>query len=186
MQKIYCYVDETGQDTKGNFFLVTVVVLDHDRETLQTKLESIEQISRKGTRKWFHTNKVRRQQYIRELIASGAFTKSLFYSKYEDGKSYLDLTIFTTAKAILQKAQHPYETTIIVDGLLQSEWHRFAAGLRRLNIEVRKVRGGREQGDPLLRLADAIAGFVRDAIEGDEVMVELYKQGMSKDLIEEI
>ncbi|OGL68926.1 hypothetical protein A3B21_04590 [Candidatus Uhrbacteria bacterium RIFCSPLOWO2_01_FULL_47_24] len=125
-------------------------------------------------------------QYIRELIASGAFGRSLFYSKYEDGKSYLDLTIFTTAKAILQKAKHPYETTIMVDGLLQSEWHRFAAGLRRLNIEVRKVRGGREQSDPLLRLADAIAGFVRDATEGDEVMVELYEQGMSNDLIEEI
>ena len=26
IKKLYCYVDETGQDTKGALFLVTVVV----------------------------------------------------------------------------------------------------------------------------------------------------------------
>lgn len=27
-QKLYCYVDETGQDTEGRLFLVSVVVTD--------------------------------------------------------------------------------------------------------------------------------------------------------------
>ena len=27
-QKIYCYVDETGQDTLGQFFIISVVVTE--------------------------------------------------------------------------------------------------------------------------------------------------------------
>lgn len=36
--KLYCYVDETGQDTKGKFFLVTVVIEEQkDLDTLQNR-----------------------------------------------------------------------------------------------------------------------------------------------------
>lgn len=186
MQKLYCYVDETGQDTKGKLFLVAVIVLEKDQDLLRKGLEKIERLSKKGMRKWFHTNIARRQKYIEELIVSGIFQGSIFYSRYQDSKAYLDLTIFTVAKAIFCKARIPYETTIIVDGLNQLERHRFAGGLRRLNVTVRKVRGGREQSDALLRLVDAIAGFVRDAFEGDIKMMNLYKEGHERGLIKEI
>ena len=32
-QKFYCYVDETGQDTQGELFIVSVVIADQERET---------------------------------------------------------------------------------------------------------------------------------------------------------
>jgi len=48
MQKLYCYVDETGQDTKGRLFLVSVVIPGKERESIKEKLETIEKKSRKG------------------------------------------------------------------------------------------------------------------------------------------
>lgn len=33
-QKIYCYVDETGQDTEGDLFLVALVVTGQERDVL--------------------------------------------------------------------------------------------------------------------------------------------------------
>jgi hypothetical protein len=33
--KLYCYVDETGQDTLGKFFIVAIVVAGNQRDELQ-------------------------------------------------------------------------------------------------------------------------------------------------------
>lgn len=186
MQKLYCYVDETGQDTKGKLFLVSVVIPEKEKEKWREKLEMIEHESKKGIRKWFHTNKERRECYIKKVIDSNLFKNCIFYSKYEDTKSYTDLTILTTAKAILQKAKEPYSTTILVDGLGRRERYRFAAGLRRLKVKVRKVRGIRDQSDAFIRLADAITGFVRDYLEGDTTMKRLYEETMRRSVIRQI
>ena len=187
MQKLYCYVDESGQDTEGRLFLVSVVVLGQDLEPFQKQLEEIELSSRKGNRKWFHSNAKRREAYIREIIERKPFRGSIFYSYYEDSKAYFDLTVFSTAKAVLNKACGPYETTVLVDGPKRSERHRFSAGLRRLNIRVRKVRGVRkDENEPLIRLADAIAGFVRDFLEGNTVMKDLYQKAEARGIIQRL
>ena len=41
-QKLYCYVDETGQDTEGRLFLVSVVITEQEREEFARELEQIE------------------------------------------------------------------------------------------------------------------------------------------------
>lgn len=35
MQKLYCYVDKTGQDTKSEFFIVVAIVNDKDQNLLK-------------------------------------------------------------------------------------------------------------------------------------------------------
>lgn len=107
MQKIYCYVDESGQDTKGR-------------------------------------------------------------------------------KAVLNKTADPYQATILVDGLGKTERFRFAAGLRKLKVKVHKVRGINDKNDSLTRLADAVVGFIRDCMEGDFDMENLYKKSEEKKTIQEI
>lgn len=52
MQKLYAYVDESGQDTKGALFVVGVVVLETERESILKELEQIEEKSGKRVRKW--------------------------------------------------------------------------------------------------------------------------------------
>lgn len=33
-QKLYCYVDETGQDTKGKLFIVVAIVIEKEKDEL--------------------------------------------------------------------------------------------------------------------------------------------------------
>jgi hypothetical protein len=52
MQKLYCYVDESGQATQGNTFVVTVVIAQTERDDLILILDQIEGQSGKGSKKW--------------------------------------------------------------------------------------------------------------------------------------
>jgi len=47
-QKLYAYVDESGQDTEGRFFVVSVVLFGTDRDTVLARLESLEARTGKG------------------------------------------------------------------------------------------------------------------------------------------
>lgn len=186
MQKLYCYVDESGQDTKGKIFLVSVVIAGSQREELRNNLKKIERMSGKGSKKWMKSTRKQREKYIKEIINRKDFIGKISYSIYRDTRAYVDLVILTTAQSILKKAKSPYETTVFVDGLGRTERHRFAAGLRKLKIKIRKVRGLRDQSDEFIRLADAAAGFVRNYLEGDKLMGYLYKKAEKNKIIQEI
>lgn len=187
MQKIYCYVDETGQDTKGEFFLVSVVVTAKDRDELKQKLAEIETQSGKGKRKWYKTNHKRRVKYIEKIITTNLLKKKIFYSQYSQERSkYIDLTIYTVAKAITNKYKSNYQAVILVDALSRSERRKFSGGLKRLGIKISKVRGARDESDILIRLADAICGFTRDYLEGKKYAKELYQMAVKRDIIKEI
>jgi hypothetical protein len=47
-EKLYLYVDETGQDTGGRLFIVGVVVTDEENETYRHRCQAIEHESGKG------------------------------------------------------------------------------------------------------------------------------------------
>ncbi len=176
MQKLYCYVDETGQDTGGKIFLVSIVIADETREEARKKLRRIEDVAGKKRKKWTRATRGQRKNYIQQVIDIKELAGCLYYSKYEATRAYVDLSILSVAKALYDKAKAPYEATIFVDGLKRAERPRFGAGLRKLKVRVRKVRGARDQSDEFIRLADAIAGFVRDSLEGDQVMKTLYEK----------
>ena len=48
MQKLYAYVDESGQDTKGRMFVVGVVVLEKEYGHILKELNRIEENSKTG------------------------------------------------------------------------------------------------------------------------------------------
>lgn len=43
----------------------------------------------------------------------------------------------------------------------------------------------RDESDEFIRLADAVAGFIRDGIEGDKAMAPLYKKALLTGVIKE-
>lgn len=174
--KVYAYVDETGQDTLGDFFLVAAVVLISGRDELRKDLQEMENQSGRGKSKWTHSNKTQRQKYIELLLNNKKFKKSLFYSVFEGSKAFTDLTILATAWAINTRAVGEYKAVVFIDGLQQSNYPKYARGLRKLNIKTCKVRGLRDGSDEFIRLADSIAGFARDYIEGVEWTKLLYKK----------
>jgi hypothetical protein len=186
VQKLYCYVDETGQDTAGKLYLVSVVIPEPDRSGLKKKLKIIERLSGKRTKKWTKATREQRLSYISQVIKIQNFVGCTYYSKYDDTKAYVDLTILTTAKAILEKAKSPYSAVVFVDGLRRSERNRFGAGLRKLQVKVSKVRGIRDEANEFIRLADAIAGFIRDCLDGDKEMRWKYKYAVRNEVVIEI
>jgi len=94
--------------------------------------------------------------------------------------------ILSTAKALHARVMYRPTATVFVDGLVYAERRRFAAGLRKLNVIVHKVQGRRDESDEFIRLADAMAGFVRDALEGDQEMGVLFARARRQGLIAEV
>jgi hypothetical protein len=51
--------------------------------------------------------------------------------------------------------------------------------LRRSGVHAKKVKGiKKDENDALIRLADAVCGLVRGAIEGQSAMQTLFEQGI--------
>jgi hypothetical protein len=185
-EKLYAYVDESGQETRGHVFLVTVVLVGIVRETLQARLQEIERRSEKQRKKWTKARLAERTAYIQFLIESRLFIGHIYYARYAETRAYVDLMMLATATAIHAHAPDNPRATIIVDGLGRSERARFAAGVRKRGIVVRKVRGARDEAEELIRLADAMAGFVRDSLEGSPVMRPLFDEAVRRGLLTEV
>jgi hypothetical protein len=186
-QKLYAYIDESGQDTKGAIFIVSVLVLENGREKIQNYLEIIERQSQKKNIKWHKAKFAFRQRYIKEIIKLEELTNTIFFEVFSDSKKYIELTSYTTAKAILKRAHEDYIVTIFIDGLRKQELETFKRGLKDLQIKTRKVRGiKKEENDVFIHLVDAICGLVRDAHEGEKWAQSLVQQFKEKQLLFEL
>lgn len=185
-QTIYAFVDETGQDTKGEMFIVSVVVTDDEYDRINEALIEIEQRSNKRMDKWRKARFKARLAYLQAILANPAFTDAIFFSHYINSLAYFELTVETTARAIQCKAAVTQPVTIVVDGLSGQSIDRFKKSLRQRNINARKVRGVRDESEPLIRLADAVAGLVRDFIEGQPYAVEWYEKAVASGVLREL
>ena len=75
---------------------------------------------------------------------------------------------------------------ITIDALNKKEKIILKAKLRQFHFPIEKVTGKRDQSDPLLRLADALAGFIRDGIEGHSKVKLLFDRAIKDKKIQEI
>ena len=83
MSKRYCYVDESGQHTQGEFFSVAAVTVNtvDQRDEGERMLLEIEAKTRKGSTKWTKTNYRIKEQYLRTIIALPELKNCLFFSQ---------------------------------------------------------------------------------------------------------
>lgn len=161
-EKLYCFVDESGQDTKGGFFVVTVVFTDNDLQAWYQTCQGFEQESGK-TGKWKKTTYPRRLKYIRLVIDSPLFVGRLAYVAYNDGQDYDTLKAIAIAKAV-RFAGGDSDKAIVIDGLRRREFRDWGKLIRKQGVEIWKVSGANDENDPLIRLADSVCGLVRDAL----------------------
>ena len=187
MQKIYCHVDESGQDTEGKFFVVAVVITDTDRDESEKQLEGIEKTSGKGKVKWQEAKRKDKREYIRSVLQSKNFDGRLYYSVFYNTKEYVTCTVVTIAHAILAHIIGEYKATVLIDGLPKPMINTIATRLRQLEIKTEKVRPVRkEEADALLRLADAVAGFTRAAISDEPDLLPLIEKAKAKGTLREL
>lgn len=169
LQKLFCYVDETGQDTKGRLFIVSVVVTvaAEKRDELAAVCEALETTTAKGKFKWGKAAPDRRLAYLRHVFRDPRFAASLRYAVFRRTTDYDRARIHGVAQALHWKPPPQYAASVYFDALAASKRYEYTRELRQLGVSVEKVRGvAKDESSPLTRLADAVAGFVRDVLEG--------------------
>lgn len=186
-QKLYAYVDETGQDTEGHFFLVGVLVVGKTRDNLADKLREIEISSRKRNAKWHKARPQYRMEYLEAVAGLKNLKGTLFFEAFSDPRKYVELSSFTTAKAILRRAGEDYKVSVFVDGFNARERELFSRGLRELRVKTSKIRSvKKDENDEFIRLVDAICGVVRDALEGQVWAGDMVKKLMARKILTEL
>jgi len=184
-QKFYCYVDESGQDTGGIFFIVSVLVLGENRYELEKALEAIEVESGKRKKKWTNTKHYEREDYLRKVMKLAGLKNSVFYDVLEGSKDFFAFTADVTASAVRGRVKKNDEVTVYVDGFTKIEIGKFKKILKpsiKARTFVKMIR--RDESSSLIRLVDTFCGLFRDAYEGEEWAMEitrLYKRkGITK------
>lgn len=188
--KLYCYVDETGQDTIGKLFIIVSIVVDNEREEILTILEEAEKKSGKTKRKWIKTRNAERNKYLDMALASPKLKRKIYYRIFHNTKEYEDLMVLVIGKSVnLYTEAHyitEYKATIVIDGLKKTETRRVAKSLRQLGVKIHKVRGERDESNAFLRLSDAMAGLIREASEGIEDYNKRIKKLVKEKVINEL
>ena len=189
VKKLYCYVDETGQDTEGKLFIVSIVVTGEERDELFKLCEEIEKDSGKGKFKWGKAEKNKRSVYLKRIFKTKIFKSKLRYSVFRNLRDYDLATIVAVSKAVhFKEPTLGYTTLVYVDGLSKSKRREYGSQLRKLGIPTRKVQGvTKDENNALTRLADSIAGFVRDALLKERKdLDDLFKKAVDEKYLVEV
>jgi len=124
IKKLYCFVDESGQDTEGEIFIVSVVVTSEQRDKLLQLCERIEKGSGKGKVKWRKSSYKSRLEYISAVLADKRFKGKLRYEVFQNTKLYDTATIERIAHAVeWHKPSDQFTTLVYVDGLAKTKRH---------------------------------------------------------------
>lgn len=85
-QKLYAYVDESGQDTEGRFFVVGIIVTEENRDRVTKELETIEQDSGKNNIKWHSARPHYREKYLALIARSPMLKNQAFFDTFTNSK----------------------------------------------------------------------------------------------------
>jgi hypothetical protein len=163
--KPYLFLDETGQDTRGLSYWVALVAVSSDTlEAIRDELTQIELTARKGQR-WARTSRSRRQAYLDGLIPLLGRVRG-FVKAFGAGTDYVAWSAQATALAAGKLLPND-GLRVVVDGGNWSEQEQIKVALRSQGLNWKKVTGARDEREPLLRLADALAGYWRDRSGGE-------------------
>lgn len=167
-KKLVCFADETGQDTKGRFFLVVTCTIDASKvQTYEDLLQIAETKSGKKCRKWTNCSNTIRIKFINYLISSGFPLSTIAYSIYSNSLEYTHLISYTLAKAILRKVINTskYSVKIFFDRVNKKVENGIKIELKKLKVRYKKIRGLKDESSALIRMTDSLAGFLRDSNE---------------------
>ena len=173
--RYHLFVDETGQHTRGEYFLVCAVVVPTvDLDRLRDELGSLETRIGPPQRKWVHSNVSRKRRYLEEAQGLVSGLAPVHYRNHHGGTDYISWTGQLIAAAILARVPAA-QVTIIVDGYNPNECQEIQSILRARSIRWAKVRGARDESEPILRLADSLVGYLGDLYR-NKPYIEPYRR----------
>jgi hypothetical protein len=164
-QKLYCYVDETGQDARSSVFIVVAVVKAGEQEDARVALTRIEQAAKTNQLKWHKTETSRRLKYL-NLVLENHAGGEVFFGSFEKPLPFFFPMLEVIEAAIKVMARPPYITRIFVDGIDRKKAAELTNALRVRGVSLEMVRARRDESEALIRLADMWAGCIRAALSG--------------------
>lgn len=185
-QKLYCYVDETGQDATASFFVVVAVVTAEEQDRLRDALLDIEQTAGTGHRKWHKSRSERRLHYLKLVLERNMPSGSVFFGEYPKPLPYFFPLLEVTEGAIKTKAESSYKARVFIDGIDRQKAAELTNALRERGVVLGLVKGRRDESEPLIRLADMWAGCIRAASLGSEEERSLLRWALDSRYIRDL
>jgi hypothetical protein len=176
--KLYCYVDETGQDAASDIFVVVAVVTAREQEPLRQALMDVEHLAGTGRRKWHKSRSSLRLRYLTMSLERHLGFGEIFFGSYPKPLPYFFPLLEVLEQAIKIKAVPPYSARVYVDGIDHKKAAELTNALRLRGISLEMVKGRRDESEPIIRLADRWAGCIRGALQGEyaeQVVLERAK-----------
>jgi hypothetical protein len=172
----------------GRIFIVAAVILDGDPEAVTAQCEALERLTLKGTSKWRKTKHAHRIDYLRRVFATPDLQGRLCYAVFRDTQDYETATIDAIARAVRHFGSDEYTTSVYIDALSKSKRHVYGALLRKTGIATHKVQGvTKDENNALVRLADAVTGFVRDGLDRESAeIVRMFAEVKNADFLVEV
>lgn len=165
-EKLYVYVDETGQDAASSAFVVVAVVSADAQDELRRRLEAIEHEAGTGNRKWHKCRPERRLRYLSLVLEAQFLSGGIFFGTYRKPTPYFFPFVDTIERAVRARAHDPYTAKVVIDGIDRQKAAELTNALRDRGITLDRVKGKRDESEPLIRLADMWAGCIRAASLG--------------------
>jgi hypothetical protein len=183
MGKTYFYVDETGQDTKGNLFIIGIAIAENEPLLWHSACERVEKVSQKGERKWIKSKPNRRFAYIKQVLETSIFSGKLAFAVNNSGLDYDTMTAWAIARAVAYVSNEQAKV-IYVDGLPKEKFRDYGKLIRGYGERIERVKGiKKDENNSMIRLADAVCGFVRAAGKDHPAAKRMLAQAIAKGVI---
>ena len=176
MQKLYCYVDETGQDPTSEFFIVVAVISEQDQDFFRNELITAEQFAQTNQLKWHKLRHDRRIKYLQYVMDKKIAKGDIYFGRYQKPIPYFFPILETIEKAVFAKAAENYRAAIFIDGIDRKKAAEMTNALRVRTVKLELVRSRRDESEPIIRLADMWAGCIRSALLENKKSQELYNR----------
>lgn len=185
-KKLYCYVDETGQDARADVFIVVVIATFQEQEMLRKQVEKLEDDAKLGKRKWHKAHKLRRVEFLERAIERSIGKGDVFYRSYQKPLPYFLPLLDAVAATISAKSGKNAEVRVFVDGIDRKKARELTNGLRVQGVRLGLVKGKRDESEPLIRLADRWAGCIRLARSVPGQARQLVERAKRKGYLQEL
>jgi hypothetical protein len=122
-QKIYVYVDESGQDDASKVFIVVAVgVFGNERNILENTVIQLEDAMHTGRRKWNHAAHSRRVAFLTAVLDRNIAKGNIFFGVYPKPIHYFFPVVEIIEKTITHMVVKDYIARVYVDGANTIKW----------------------------------------------------------------
>ena len=185
-KKLYCFVDETGQDAGSERFIVVAVIVTADVNEARERLEKLERSTHILNIKWHKSDYRYRIQFMEEFLRQDNQNLRIYFLKVNKLVFYYLPMVEIIRKSIFENSAPGAQAIVCIDGLDKFSAKKFTNTLRTEKLKIKLAKGARDESEALIRLADRWAGCVRMALSGNEQCKVLVARAKKKGLLKEV